>query len=74
MVGWLFGTWLASMVGALIVVRIFEYIFGGVTGGVADIARTVLFRSHMDDRHNGVGDAPRHRAGAKASGGQRKRA
>ena len=41
--GWLVGYMLASMVGAFFVVRIFDYIFSGVSSGIAHTARAGLF-------------------------------
>ena len=43
MVGWLAGYTLASIVAAVIVVKIFDYVFAGVTGSVASSVRVVLF-------------------------------
>jgi hypothetical protein len=42
-VGWLVGNVLASLVAAVIVVRIFDYIFAGVTGSVVNVARAGVF-------------------------------
>ena len=41
--GWLVGYTIASMVGALFVVRIFDYIFSGVAGGIHNTAKAGLF-------------------------------
>ena len=41
--GWLIGYTLASMVGALIVIRLFDYIFSGLAGGITNAARACLF-------------------------------
>ena len=41
--GWLVGYTLASVVTSYIVVKIFDYIFAGVTGGLVSIARPGLF-------------------------------
>lgn len=43
MLGWLVGYTLASIVAALLIVRIFDYIFAGVTGNIASVARFGLF-------------------------------
>lgn len=43
MVGWLAGYTLASIVTAVIVVKIFDYVFAGMTGSVASSARVGLF-------------------------------
>ena len=40
---WLLGYTLASMVGAFIVVRIFDYLFAGLVGGIGHAARAVIF-------------------------------
>ena len=41
--GWLIGPTLASFVAAFIVVKIFDYVFSGVTGNLASVARAGLF-------------------------------
>lgn len=41
--GWLIGYTLASIAAAFIVVRLFDYIFAGVTGSLVNIARFGLF-------------------------------
>ena len=41
--GWLFGYVIASMVGALFVVRLFDYLFSHLTGAVVHIVRLILF-------------------------------
>jgi hypothetical protein len=41
--GWLVGSILASLVAAVIVVKIFDYLFAGMAGGLANTARAVLF-------------------------------
>ena len=41
--GWLVGSTLASMVASFIVVKIFDYIFAGVTSGLVSGARFPLF-------------------------------
>ncbi len=41
--GWLVGATLASLVAAIIVVKVFDYIFAGMVGGFASIIRAVLF-------------------------------
>ena len=41
--GWLLGYTIASMVGAVFIVRIFDYLFGGLTSGLASTARAGLF-------------------------------
>ena len=41
--GWLLGPVIASIVSAFVVVRIFDYIFGGVTSGVINPIRSILF-------------------------------
>ena len=41
--GWLVGSTLASMVASFIVVKIFDYIFAGVTSGLVSSARFPLF-------------------------------
>lgn len=41
--GWLVGSTLASLVAAVIVVKIFDYLFAGMVGGLANAARTGLF-------------------------------
>lgn len=41
--GWLVGPILASLVTSFIVVKIFDYIFEGVTGVLVNIARFGLF-------------------------------
>lgn len=43
MLGWLVGYTLASIVAAIIVVRIFDYIFAGATGSIVNVARLALF-------------------------------
>ena len=43
MMGWLVGYTLASFVAAVIVVKIFDYIFAGMVGGFANTARAGLF-------------------------------
>ena len=43
MIGWLVGYTLASFVAAVIVVKIFDYIFAGMVGGFANTARAGLF-------------------------------
>ena len=40
---WLLGYTLASMVGAFIVVRIFDYLLSGLGGVIGHVARAVLF-------------------------------
>ena len=40
---WLIGSTMASLVIAFIVVRIFDHIFAGVTGGVSHVIRAILF-------------------------------
>ena len=40
---WLLGYTLASMVGAFIVVRVFDYLFSGLVGGIGHAARAGLF-------------------------------
>ena len=41
--GWLVGSTLASIVAAFLVVRIFDYVFAGVTGSLINVARAGLF-------------------------------
>ena len=41
--GWLFGSTLASIVTAILAVKIFDYIFAGATSGVVSTARAGLF-------------------------------
>lgn len=41
--GWLVGYTIASMVGATILVRIYDLIVGTLAGGVVSVARTGLF-------------------------------
>ena len=41
--GWLVGYVIASMVGAFIVVRLFEYLVAGLDGGVVGTAKLGLF-------------------------------
>ena len=41
--GWLVSYTIASIVGALFIMRLFDYVFAGVVGGVAHIARLGLF-------------------------------
>lgn len=41
--GWLVGPTIASFVAAFIVVKLFDYIFSGVTGGAASATRAGLF-------------------------------
>ena len=41
--GWLVGYVIASMVGAFIVVRIFEYLVAGLAGGVVGTVKLGLF-------------------------------
>ena len=41
--GWLVGYVIASMVGAFIVVRIFEYLAAGLAGGVVGTVKLGLF-------------------------------
>lgn len=41
--GWLVGYTLASIVTAFIVLKIFDYVFAGVTGSVVSLARVGLF-------------------------------
>ena len=41
--GWLVGYVIASMVGAFIVVRIFEYLVAGLAGGIVGTAKLGLF-------------------------------
>lgn len=41
--GWLVGATLASLMAAVIVVKIFDYLFAGMAGGFANTARAVLF-------------------------------
>ena len=43
--GWLIGQVLASMAGAVLLVRIFDVLIGGVIGGAAAAAKTGLFVS-----------------------------
>lgn len=43
MMGWLVGYTMASIAVAFIVVKIFDYVFAGVTGNVASAARVGLF-------------------------------
>ena len=40
---WLVGYVIASMVVAFVAVRIFEYLAAGVSGGVVNIAKLILF-------------------------------
>lgn len=40
---WLIGYTLASMAAAFVVVRIFDYLFSGVTGSLVSAARFVVF-------------------------------
>lgn len=40
---WLVGYVIASMVVAFVVVRIFEYLVTGASGGVVNIAKLILF-------------------------------
>ena len=40
---WLVGYVMASMVGAFVVMRVFDHLFAGVVGGVTSVARVVLF-------------------------------
>lgn len=42
---WLIGATIASIVGALFVVRLFDYVFGGFVGSISSIARGGLFVS-----------------------------
>ena len=41
--GWLIGPTIASFVAAFLVVKLFDFIFGGVTGSIASVARACLF-------------------------------
>ena len=41
--GWLVGYILASLVAAVIAVKIFDYVFAGMVGGLANVARAGLF-------------------------------
>ncbi len=41
--GWLFGPVIASLVSAFVVVRIFDYILGGVTSSLVNAIRPILF-------------------------------
>ena len=41
--GWLVGATLASLVAAVIVVKVFAYLFAGMVGGLANTARAGLF-------------------------------
>ncbi len=41
--GWLVSATLASMVAAFVVVKIFDYIFAGVTSGLGSVVRYGLF-------------------------------
>jgi len=41
--GWLIGSTLASMVAAFVVMRLYDYIAGGVAGGVSSTARAAFF-------------------------------
>ena len=41
--GWLIGPTLASFIAAFIVVKLFDYIFAGVSGSLVNIARVGLF-------------------------------
>lgn len=41
--GWLVGSTLASLVAAVIVVKIFDYLLAGMVGGFANAARMGLF-------------------------------
>lgn len=41
--GWLISYTLASMAASFIVVKIFDWLFAGVTDGLVSIARAVLF-------------------------------
>jgi hypothetical protein len=41
--GWLVGAVLASLVASVIIVKVFDYLFAGLMGGLASTARTVLF-------------------------------
>ena len=43
--GWLLGYTIASMIGAFLVVPIFDYVAAGVTGGLGNTARLGLFVS-----------------------------
>ena len=43
MMRWLVGPTIASLVGAFLVVRIFEYIFGGAQGALGNAAKAGLF-------------------------------
>ena len=42
---WLIGYTIASIVGALFVVRLFDYVFGGFVGSISSIARGGVFVS-----------------------------
>lgn len=42
---WLVGYTIASMVGALFVVRLCEYVLGGAVGAIAGVAKTSIFVS-----------------------------
>ena len=41
--GWLVGSTLASLVAAVIVVKLFDYLFAGMAGGFASSVRAGLF-------------------------------
>lgn len=41
--GWLIGYTISSMVGAFIVVRLFEYAFSGLTGWVGNVVKASIF-------------------------------
>lgn len=43
MIRWLLGPTIASLVASFLVIRLFDILFSGVTGTVANVARPVLF-------------------------------
>jgi hypothetical protein len=42
-VSWLIGSTLASFVAAFIVIKLFDYVFSGVTGTLGNVARAGVF-------------------------------
>ena len=41
--GWLVGPTIASLVAAFIAVKLVEYVFGGVSGSLMNVAKPILF-------------------------------
>ena len=41
--GWLVGPTIASLVAAFIAVKLVEYVFGGVSGTLMNVAKPILF-------------------------------